>query len=1124
MSGQSVFRRNVENFRGLDQSATDITRELNYADVATNITHLRNDVLAKREGCQPQSLREAQIGYGTHTYEFAKDSRTFFTGFKAPGSTTTLDYTGAATTPAWTNASNITADDAAYASSTTSGSNVQTDWLIGHNFGFDIPEDAYISGVAIKFQYKVSGTVVNGVGTITRYFTFTDDSGTTVDGEERYVSALVNTSEAEDTLGGEDALWTSLLTPTIVNTSAFGVAHRSRASLADSTNHEIDIIQVGLYYRTLVPETKEELLAIGNSLYRQANGTFAITNSTGGDVSVSILPSSGAGYEVSLKEAGVAVSGWPKTYDTGSSYDTLGTLYTDISAESGWSVTATPIARVDGAVSTDTSVTVDSSPQTFSDNTRVGIPDSLKGYTIWRHVHEVSGTPSLELDAEISVADNEWLGLGREPVSSLPITEETTISNGSSLTLTVPYLEGVPSITATETFARFQGSFDGPVGVEDRPFFDTSYSGNIGQRNFSFVNARSVAYFGVPFYLNKGLPSFSQNGVRGRSNTGLWKYDGLTTYGAGLPLPPDDFAPVNTVAGGSLQNATYKYAFQLSHTDFRGNIVDGPVLDESISNSLISVTIGGTASFQEFDWDHLVDAGVWNCRYAEIGSSTTQSGVNTITVESGHSLIPGVRVLLWDEDNSEYTERLVTETTRTSITIDGDPVGVDGTSYRSLSDRFFISTMKLVVWRTEGDGTIYYFAGERPVANGTIRFLEGVADSSLGEQLIFPDRSPTPFPKLAYLTTHQGLIVGSGNPDAPETVYFADAINFESSPDSTSSFNVLGGGKVTAVASDSDDMLAVFKDRHYFNVVGDLDSLSFQVIEVSKGEFGCPSHHALVKTKNTLIFPSETGFRAIASGQLVSNFDERLIDDFSYNYYLQTPGTAIASEDQDKLVIKRAVAAYNEGSAEYICYVPAETGTPEAGGSLRPNSNSIIFIYNAEKDSWYKWSLPTDNNMAGGITIFKRRPWWCSRIYDSEIQGQVHKQKRARNQYDYSDDVTAITETLRMTWDSLENPSSWFRVVFLNLMQFRPSEYLTSFTWTANEYRNFDESTKYTQATRTFDSSSDRQKRIKMKSGKCSSISLELTNSTIFERPLITGYEYTVVPVYKQEARWGRGD
>lgn len=1119
MASPSIIRRNFESFKGEDQSTSDLTRGFEYANEATNIVHLRNSSIVPRAGGQPRGLLSSQAGYGQHVYEYAKDERTFFTGFQFPSAATTLSYTPpSGSTATWANPINATTNNNSYARYAPSGGVNYSDWLVVSNFGFSIPTDSYVTGVVVRIR-DLTNTTLGAAHLISA--AFTADAGVTIDGEERSGSFTAATSETVRTIGSENDFWGSaILSPNIINSTGFGVGIRD-FNTAAPFNYDIDSIEIGLYYKPLVPETTTELLAVGSQLYRQKKGTIEIANSSGTDFTVSFYPVSGAGYALDVQAAGVSESGFPKSYSTGTNPTLINQVQTDLNTVSGLAATVTPIARINGAVVNGTSFTVDASPQTFQDGDRVGFTDSAKGIDVWRQLHEVSGT-TFNIDVEASVSDNEWLGLGREPVSSMPILVDEALDDGETLTIEVPYMEGIHNVAQTETFSTLQVFASGIPGIRDQPFFNSSYSGNVGQRNFSLVDARNVAYMAVPFYLNKGVNTITVDGEIQKANTGLWKYDGNAMYGAGLPYPPDDFSSATTGA------VTYKYKFQLKHVDFRGNIVKGPVLTPTFLINGITAA-SGTPNVA-FDWDHGLQATIFPVFFAKVDSTASDTSTNTITVDEEHSLIPGMNVILWDDSGSgEFITRRVTACTRDSITIDGDAIDYDGTALSGQDSKFFISTMRLVTWRTEGNGSVHYYAGERPVGgtSGSLIWTDDTPDTALGSSLITPDRAADPFPKLSYLTLHQGLIVGAGNPDEPEVVYFEDAVCKESSPLATSSFSALGGGKITAIASDSDDMLAVFKDKSYFNIVGDLDSITFQVLEVSKGEYGCPGHHALVKVQNALIFPSTEGFKAISSGVLVSELENRYVDDFSANFYEQKPGAAISSNDEDKLVYKRAVAAFNPETGEYLCYIPTESGTPQANSTLRPNANSKLYVFNTVKQSWYQWSLPLNSNPAGGMVFYEGSLWWQSRILDTVVKGQVHQQKKNYNKYDYADDDIRVIPVLRMAWDSLDLPSSYFKPLFLKVYQMRPDEFISpGFDIAVNEYRDFNETNKYTQASRSFSVSSDRQRRIKFRTGKATAISVEFTtpsSSTDFQKMILTGYEYSVGTPYSDKFRSRRG-
>lgn len=1115
MTGPSVIRRHFRDFKGLNQAASDLDREIMYAEVAENVQHLRRGDIIKRQGCVPQGDLYENMGAGMHVVDLNKSVQIKGTGFQEGGdSGETNNPSGSV---AWSNESNAETSNGSYATAAGMTASTTTEWLYVRNFGLEVPVDAVISGVEVRAEISVASSTADAIV----YAGLTTDSGTTIIESEATESTTFTTTDKLVVLGGQTNKFTvNNLSPTEVNASTFGVGIYLFNSSAGPVTYQVDALTVQVYYS--VSTDSEELLAMGSTLCRKKTGSITIANSSGNVGTFYILPTA-SGYQVGLLENSSALPGWPKTYNTGASPGTIGDLYTDINAESGWSMTATPIARVDGAVSSGTSITVDASPQTFSKHDQVGFLDDDLGVTVWRHIHEITGTPSFELDLEASVADNEWLGLGREPVSSIEQVSVTLIASGSSRTYEVSYFEGVPNLATTEHLnSALPGAMEG--GLINSPFIDPSHTGTPEFRNFSFVNARGNSYFAVPFFKARGL---DRNVVSGQTelnvqNTGLWKYDGVQVHLAGLPQIPTAASPLTNTTGGSMtSSAVYKYRFQFSYEDGNGNFIDGPLTDE------YSVTMGGSDTAVSLSFNFNLDETLFPIRHADIASSTANT--NVATVSAGHGLIPGIPVIVWDNDASKYVTRRVVDTTRTTVTLDGATFGANSSG---LADTSTISQLKVVIWRTEADGTIFYLKDEIPIApsQGGIVHKDIKADTGLGESLIEPDRFPDLFPKLAYLCTHQGLIVGSGNPDDPEVVYFGDALNPESSPSSTSNFRVTGGdtAKVTAIASDNDDMLAVFKRNSYFNIVGDLDSLSFQRLTVSEFDYGCPAHHAIVKVDSALLFPSTTGFKAIAGGALVNDFGDRLLIDFSNNYYEQEIGQEINGTEDDKLVIRRAVAAYDSNTKQYVCYIPKEDGVPGIDGTLEPEAASPVFVYNTVRDSWYTWELPQQNNMAGGLVAFKDNLWWQARTYNSGLFGQVHKRRNSGLAYDYYDDNTAVEMTLRMSWDSMEAPASWFRPLFLKVYRFEPSglSELVSpigFDLTVNEYRNYNESTKYTQATRRF-STSHKQRRFKMKSGKASAISLEFLQPTAEEAGAISGYELQVALPYDATRLQTRGE
>ena len=76
-----------------------------------------------------------------------------------------------------------------------------------------------------------------------------------------------------------------------------------------------------------------------------------------------------------------------------------------------------------------------------------------------------------------------------------------------------------------------------------------------------------------------------------------------------------------------------------------------------------------------------------------------QASVNTIDVDSGHTLKIGDVAYFWDTSSSSFVEREITNTTSTSITVDGSAVSVNDNVIISNNFRsqFFYSTENITV-------------------------------------------------------------------------------------------------------------------------------------------------------------------------------------------------------------------------------------------------------------------------------------------------------------------------------------------------------------------------------------------------------------------------------------------
>lgn len=195
------------------------------------------------------------------------------------------------------------------------------------------------------------------------------------------------------------------------------------------------------------------------------------------------------------------------------------------------------------------------------------------------------------------------------------------------------------------------------------------------------------------------------------------KYDGQTVYRAGMPLAPRPSAIDDTtmfISKPFLTDEVYQYAITYEQVDAKGHIVEGEISevfkykvgtgptasDVTVNNLFSSVgnnwntdfalATGGTATVygpdsEGYYYDFVsLTAGFTlkigdTAYYADLTAATFPAGTQTnqfiLNINTGHAIVPGDTVYFFDTSSKER-QRLVIETTATTMTISGDPVTV----------------------------------------------------------------------------------------------------------------------------------------------------------------------------------------------------------------------------------------------------------------------------------------------------------------------------------------------------------------------------------------------------------------------------------------------------------------
>jgi len=873
---------------------------------------------------------------------------------------------------------------------------------------------------------------------------------------------------------------------------------------------------------------KEELLGFSDSLYKLVPGKMTVAYTSVGVAKFSFIPTA-AGWIADLQINGVSESGFPLNCGVpGPSSVTLEAVRAAIAARPNFTATLTPWARVNGdqaAVGTmgvpitvfaGHTITVSTSAPT-----RVELRNVTTGFRICRDVIAQTATSVTLRQAHyggtIAVNNNEIIGVGLYPAPILPIVSSGTFND---------VLSAVPVNYNFEYWEKVHC----PHNLGDQRITTTTDLSFASQKNTVFVNNSNCCYM-LPFlgetvtvFLGIAIPpSLNDFAFSLRVASNLLKYDGFEVYGA--DLPPGRIISAAATAGAGLSLGQYKYLVTYQQIDGRGNISESAdfrglyrqslrkfvnqetVVTTTAGNQAVDITVPTMQATSLFgglyrNYNHGIAANG--------GFQVYGTGVVSLTVTSAsgaHSLRVGNLASWTNEVTGSIQREFITAISSTSITVTASEIG-------SIKAGSFVSNgLTVRVYRTKVGGNVYYLAKEVAHASGVglIQSITDVTpDTSLVEQYIDPD----PYyrdnpPVLSWLTSHQGLLVGTGDPLSPQSVYW-------SNPEDPSGWSVANNqldvatfddGPITCCASDKENMLAVFSPTGYYNVIGSFADLSLSIDNVAQGDVGCNSPHTLKKIRESLIYLSQKGFRVISGGSL-TNFEDRLVSRFNNQVYTQVTGGTINAYDVNKYYFPRAIAVVDTEKQQYVCFIPKET----TAASLKNVASGSITVYDFANDVWFDRSY-SHAFAAGGMAIYKNNFIFC----DANLLGSPACWQRNLTDtiYDFCDSTSAIVKTFRPQWDSMDEPSVDYVALDLAVYSFTRTA-TNGFTLTVKTYRNYQTSVADTNLIMPF-GVNDIELVRKLANNKARALQLEFSNAVLYENPVITGYEYIAALSYAKD-------
>lgn len=815
-----------------------------------------------------------------------------------------------------------------------------------------------------------------------------------------------------------------------------------------------------------------------------------------------------------LAAAGTA----PTASKTTTIYDLLNTInaLADLSVSTGTRGTCPPFAIVNGTqdavvgasvtYGTSYTITVNNTPHTFLPGDIICFPEcTLKDYTGSPYnvtypvlaagmVLSVTATTIVYVGPRVTLTNGDVLGNMGQSAAMFPISTVASEASGV-MTLTFPFWRLIPE--------------------GDRKFGESALLGTLT----SFANKTTSSFYapttsvGANGNLYIASSASFSNGVANYANN-LLGLDSLQVTRTGLPAPS-----IATAAGGAgVLAGVYRYKAFLRKYDGQGNIVDGPVSSIStitaagsntVTPTLTSVSYGTASGFGQ------------RSLYSNLGAPTaivagTLFGVDDST--GGTAFVqPGDIIILSDDTAPVAGLTNVGTLHRTRCTkVDGTatPVTIavaDG-GYTIINNQPISTGLTIVFLRTTVGGNQYYILCEMPVTGYTnFSFTDNVTDAVLTglEQYIEVTigKEHNAPPPCSLICQHQGGLVVARGPFTPNSVSFSTVEGIEYFPTASNSFDVPStqSGFITAIASDTDDRLAVFKERAYYDIVGALDDGIFSVNVRNEGDYGISDQGSLVRVREKLVGLCETGFVTIRDGILnpfeFLDLNARIVNQ-AYQFHW-------------------AVASNDYVSRNYICSIPQVSGEPV----------TYVIDYSRGDVKVFERSYTTQIDSAGGQVLVDNQYYHLSTtspygVFRRLIRFNANSPSGNGDGDSFIDNTNAISYILESQPMNFGEPALLKSPVRLRTWSI-PNDYVVE-GWVpfsllvetgASPIASYvgGVSPNATSATISFATANDVFQDVKLVKCRTHFYIVRYTTNTIRTSPFITGYEIMFAENYEKE-------
>lgn len=320
----------------------------------------------------------------------------------------------------------------------------------------------------------------------------------------------------------------------------------------------------------------------------------------------------------------------------------------------------------------------------------------------------------------------------------------------------------------------------------------------------------------------------------------------------------------------------------------------------------------------------------------------------------------GDTVYFFDFLTSTYQTRVLSVVTPTTIGWD------DGARVEVHADNVISCNMRVAIYRTKVGGTTTYLVAEVPNSPyaDAITYFDTLTDAQLGAEFIEPvtGKEPNPPPRAGIGCSHQGKLVYGRIADQPNTIAWSDDVGgLEAVPLASNYADVPAtvGGPLTALGSDNDDHLAVFKENAFYDISGDLENGLITILGVKEGDYGISAQTSLRKVSGVLVGVGKLGIVAVSRGQMIS-------DKGSVGGSLNVSGSQItfaqlgemispALINNNNLLYSQAVAVNDFSRRIYNFYVPSIEYLSKTGSSLSAQTFNSPISYAWDYGHLFGW-------------------------------------------------------------------------------------------------------------------------------------------------------------------------